>query len=115
MASMLYGVCNSASDATVKQVTLDDFDTLTSSCQGVSVYVRFLSKNTADQPKLKVGSTDALTIYQYGSPVTSGAWDDGELVCFVFDGVDKWSMFQQHVDSFDNITYNDVIEAFNDD
>lgn len=60
VGSTLYGICESAIDATTKTVTLSSFDTL---MNGITVHVRFVNGNSVTSGlSLAVGSATAQTI-----------------------------------------------------
>ena len=96
IASTLYKECTTYEGDSPKIVSFADFDTL---LPGVMVAVKFTYSNTATNPQLKVGTTEAKTIYvdgasSPGSPVgttPATSWSAGSLVLFVYDGA-SWRM-----------------------
>ncbi len=88
IASTLYKTCTTAEGVTPKVVQFSEFDTL---LEGVMIAVKFDESNTAVNPYLKVGDTDAKIIYTDGTsnpvgttPATS--WLAKSVVLFVYDG-----------------------------
>lgn len=81
LGSNLYGTCTSASGTVQKTVTMPDFNVLVS---GVTIHVGFTNKNTASNPTLKVGGTNAIAIKRNGS--LEGVWEDGSVISFTYDG-----------------------------
>lgn len=79
IGSSLYGSCTSSGNALTKTVTMPSFDVLTA---GVTIHVWFEYKNTASQPKLKVGSTVATPIFYNGQ--LGGNWEDRSLISFTY-------------------------------
>ena len=59
IGSNLFGSCSTASGTAQKNVTMADFDVLV---EGVTIHVYFENGNEADNPTLKVGSTQAMPI-----------------------------------------------------
>lgn len=92
IASTLYKECTTAADATPKIVQFAEFDAL---LPGVMIAVWFENSNTAVNPQLKVGTTDAKIIYTDSiSPVgdtPSTSWSARSVVLFVYDG-QVWRM-----------------------
>lgn len=92
IGATLYGTCDTAAATAAKVATLSNFDYLMT---GVSVHIKFTNSNTADNPTLKVGSTDAKSIKRYGTtaPGTNSktSWNAGSIVSFTYDGT-YWIM-----------------------
>lgn len=79
--SNLFGVCRTESSVINKIVALSDFNVLTS---GVTIHVYFAYANTAENPKLQVGSTSLVPVKRNGN--TQGKWSDGSVISFTYDG-----------------------------
>ena len=73
LASNLFGVCLTASGTAQKDVTMPDFNVLV---EGVTIHVYFDNANTASNPTLKVGSTEARSV--------SGDWIAGGFASFTY-------------------------------
>lgn len=54
--------------------------------KGAQIKVKFNTTNTASNPTLKVDSTDAKAIYQYGKAVAAGVLTTGKVFDLIFDG-----------------------------
>lgn len=104
IAATLYGVCNTGAADQVKQVEVAEFDTLV---QGVLVAVYFDKANTAANPQLRVGTTDAKPIYldNNNAPGTTElkSWRAKEVVLFIYDG-NYWMMCADRKAVHDAIT-----------
>lgn len=81
IGSNLYGTCSTAGNVAEKVVSMPDFDVLVS---GVTIHVKFSNANTASAPKLKVGSTSAVSIRRNGA--LEGTWQNGSVISFTYDG-----------------------------
>lgn len=92
IGATLYGTCDTAAATAAKVATLSNFDYLMT---GVTVHIKFANSNTAENPTLKVGSTDAKSIKRYGTtaPGTNSktSWNAGSIVAFTYDGT-YWIM-----------------------
>ena len=99
VASTLYGICSTAAATAAKVVSLPDYDELLT---GTTVHVKFTYGNTAENPTLAVGSTEAKPIYAYGTtgPGTTAAtsWSANSMVSFTYDGT-AWRMDGAGADS----------------
>ena len=88
IGSSLYGVCETAAATPAKTVVLDDFDTLV---VGTTVHIKFQNTNTAEDPTLAVGATDAKPImrYQTVAPGITEAtsWKANSVLSLTYDGV----------------------------
>lgn len=73
IGSNLFGSCSTASGTAQKNVTMADFDVLV---EGVTIHVYFENGNEADNPTLKVGSTQAKPIV--------GGWDKSGVYSFTY-------------------------------
>lgn len=78
IGSNLYGVCNTASGTAEKSVAVAGFDVLE---EGVTIHVYFVHKNTAGDPTLKVGTTEAKPIRRNG---VGGKWEDYSVISFTY-------------------------------
>ena len=92
VGSTLYGTCSTSASTAEKEVTLSGFDALVT---GVTIQVKFVNTNTAEDPTLKVGTTAAKTIYRYGTEAPGGipaaSWAANSVVTFTYDGT-NWMM-----------------------
>lgn len=79
LGSNLYGICSTASATATKVVSMPDFDVLV---EGVTIHVYFANKNTASNPTLQVGSTEAKVIMYNGQ--ADGSWEDGGFISFTY-------------------------------
>lgn len=79
LGSNLYGTCSTAKATATKTVTMPDFNVLV---EGVTIHVYFVNENTASNPKLKVGSTDAKPINYNGQ--ARGSWEAGGFISFTY-------------------------------
>ena len=79
LGSNLYGTCSTAKGTATKTVSMPDFNVLV---EGVTIHVYFANENTASNPKLKVGSTDAKSIHYNGQ--ARGSWDAGGFISFTY-------------------------------
>lgn len=81
-----YAICNTEAATAAKVVTCSGFTLVT----GAKISVKFTYKNTAENPTLKVGNTDAKAIYYGNSAITASylnsAGGAGSIVTFVYDG-----------------------------
>ena len=106
IGSALYGTCSTAAATSAKVVTLSDFDELIT---GVTVHVKFTYSNTASNPTLKVGSTDAKDLCGYGTTkvgtTEKTSWKPGAIVSFTYDGT-SWIMNDYIPDTNDGDTKN---------
>jgi len=86
--AVYYGYCTTSASTVAKTVSPVNFPSSLST--GMVVVVRFSYGNTATNPTLKVGTTAAKTIYRIRgnstSAAASGAWSNGEVITFVYDG-----------------------------
>lgn len=73
IGSNLFGTCSTASNTPQKVVNMPDFDVLV---EGVTIHVYFVNGNEADNPTLKVGSTNAMPIV--------GGWDASGVYSFTY-------------------------------
>lgn len=88
VGSTLFGVCNSTHpiDSTLFLVTCSNFDILT---LGVTIHVKFLlGYDEDDQPYMKVNTTDACPIANFGGDIK---WAAGAVLSFTYDG-SNWAM-----------------------
>ena len=87
IASTLYKECETAADQTPKVVSFAEFDTL---LPGVMIAVKFTNSNTATNPQLQVGTTQAKIVYSDGiNPIgntPSTSWPANSVVLFLYDG-----------------------------
>lgn len=60
---------------------------------GRNILVKFINKNTANNPKIKIGNIEAKSIVCIGGTATvgSGCWEAGATMKFTFDG-ENWLM-----------------------
>lgn len=79
IGSNLFGTCSTASGTAAKVVAMPDFDVLV---EGVTIHVYFASKNTASNPTLQVGSTEAKPVMYNG--IADGSWEDGGFISFTY-------------------------------
>ena len=78
IGSNLYGVCNTASGTAEKSVAIAGFDVLE---DGVTIHVYFTHSNTASDPALKVGTTEAKPVRRNG---VGGKWENNSVVSFTY-------------------------------
>ena len=79
LGSNLYGTCTTGSSTATKVVVMPDFNVL---IEGVTIHVYFQSGNTATNPQLKVGSTEAVPIRYNGQ--ADGSWESGSFISFTY-------------------------------
>lgn len=113
--NVAYGTCTTAAAAAEKVVTLSGAKgwTLT---PGATVTVKFTNTNTANNPKLKVGSTDAKSILYNTSVITTSSLSmagvAGRYITYVYDGTqyvfNGWS-----IDTDFNTTYSVATQSAN--
>ncbi len=77
-----YGSCTTAAATATKQVSCDNFILGT----GARITVKFSNTNTASAPKLKVGNTEAKSIYHRGAPIEARALAQNGTYEFIYDG-----------------------------
>lgn len=88
IGSTLYGKCASFASAQEKIVELDNFDQL---INGVTIHIQFSNGNTALNPTLKVGLTQAKPIYLINNTPPNNFWESGAVICFTYDIIsDAW-------------------------
>lgn len=82
---------------------------------GVLVVVKFAHTNTSESPTLKVGTSDAKPIKQYGTTSIgtneSVTWNDNEAVQFVYDGT-NWLLLS-HVPSMATTSVEGLVKVDN--
>lgn len=105
IGSNLYGTCATASGTAAKVVIMSDFDVLV---VGVTIHVYFTYGNTASNPTLKVGNTNAVPIRRNGS--ASGKWESGSVTSFTYDG-SYWT--QNDADNASSTTYGITVSGGN--
>lgn len=83
--SIYYGVCSTAADTQIKEVTIDG---ITSLYNGLQVRIRFdHSQNYDGQPMLDINSLGAKGITIRGTVAASNyMWNTGEILDFVYNG-----------------------------
>ena len=100
-----YGVCNTAANVAAKTVSHSTF-VLTN---GVSISVKFVNSNTAENPTLNVNNTGAKAIYRFGTTkpgiTEATSWTAGSIVTLTYDGT-NWIMNDvQEAEEYERITY----------
>jgi len=84
-----FGTCSTAASTATKEVTITGTLSLEA---GARVTVKFSNKNTANSPKLKVGSTTAKDIYIRGVQITTANQGLLSGICdFIYDGT-YWNL-----------------------
>lgn len=83
VASTAYGICNSSADTSAKAVEMDGFVAV----QGVTIHIKFVNSNTANNPTLNVNGTGGFPIMQYGTTHVAGGtltdgWPAGAVIAF---------------------------------
>ena len=101
---IFYGTCTTAKATKAKEVTLVNGEGFTLST-GVMIIVRFTNASAASTMTLKVGTTTAKNLYQYGTTVMSDAtttngWTAGAVVPFIYDGT-GWLRFYWYNTTYD--------------
>ena len=88
-----YGICSAAAGDNLKSVTLSAINNSRipfELFEGVTVRVKFLNSNTAENPILDVNSTGGIPIFLYGNEVVgtteATSWLPGAVVSFTYDG-----------------------------
>lgn len=94
--SNLYGTCSTASATAAKIVTMPDFNVLV---EGVTIHIYFANDNTASNPTLTVGTTEA-------KPV-SGSWQAGGFASFTYY---NGSWIQNDRGDGGVVSYNDLTD-----
>ena len=84
IGSNLYGICTTGASTVGKTVSMPDLDVLV---EGVTIHVYFQYANTASNPTLQVGSTEAKPIKYNGQ--FGGSWEAGGFISFTYYG-DAW-------------------------
>lgn len=79
IGSNLYGICSTEASTVAKVVSMPDFDVLV---EGVTIHVFFQYANTASNPTLQVGSTEAKPIKYNG--LLDGSWEAGGFISFTY-------------------------------
>lgn len=105
LGSNLFGICSTASGTATKVVAMPDFNVLV---DGVTIHVHFDHSNTASNPMLQVGSTQAQAIKRNG--VMNGVWEDGSVISFTYNGTNWIQNDSNNETDIDSIT-NAEIEA----
>lgn len=82
-----YGTCSTTNSTIAKAVTCSNFALQT----GSHITIKFTNANTASSPTLNVNSTGAKPIYIGSSVAGPGAWQDGDIKEFVYDGT-NWCL-----------------------
>lgn len=89
LGSTLYGVCDSAVDTYIKNVTLSDMNIL---IPGVTIHVKFTNGNSApissgaNHMAIKFNSADNNTAINVSNPGGSINWSAGAVISFTLDG-----------------------------
>ena len=88
LAVTVLGSCATPAGTEIKQASFSDNFQLRA---GVSIAVQFTYANTygdgsATYPKLRVNGTDYPIKFSNGDYAGDGAWDNGQIVAFMFDG-----------------------------
>lgn len=83
-----YGVCSTADSVAAKTVTISGITQLEI---GMTINVKFTSKNTATNPTLDVNGLGPVPMYQYGTTAMGGTesttgWYAGAIVQLTYDG-----------------------------
>lgn len=90
-----YGTCTTAAGTVQKDVTLIDNADMFALETGVIVRVKITNANSATNPTLKVGSTDAKPIMRFGTTTASttanSSWESDSIITFIYDGT-NWLM-----------------------
>ena len=79
IGSNLYGICSTEASTVAKVVSMPDFDVLV---EGVTIHVFFQYANTASNPTLQVGSTEAKPIKYNG--LLDGSWEASGFISFTY-------------------------------
>lgn len=79
IGSNLYGICTTGASTVGKTVSMPDLDVLV---EGVTIHVYFQYANTASNPTLQVGSTEAKPIKYNGQ--FGGSWEAGGFISFTY-------------------------------
>lgn len=132
IGSSLYGTCTTAANAVEKIVELNDFDKMPT---GITIHVKFMNSNTAEDPVMNVNELGAKPIYCYSGTApgktAESSWQPGSVLSFTYDGA-AWIMndysqtedVQKEIDSInsdiaaisgDISTINGDISAINGD
>ena len=78
-----YFVCDTAEGTPSKVVSSANYNLIV----GGSIKIKFIHKNTANSPTLKIGSAEAKPLYYNGSIASStNSWSDNEIVDLYYDG-----------------------------
>lgn len=88
--STLFGTCNTRADATIKNVTIEDFSTFQPT-HGLTIHILFLNSNTASHPKLKIGTDNNAPAYKIyatkgneAGTTIAESWRAGAVVSLTF-------------------------------
>jgi hypothetical protein len=118
VGSSLYGTCETLSDDAIKVVQCPDFDQL---IVGVTIWVKFLYANTAENPVMNVNFTGTLPIHRDENTLAgtdkNSSWSAGAVVAFIYDGT-AWYMnggggTAAPTPIVSNISYNDLTDKPN--
>lgn len=106
-ASLLYGVCETASATAAKVVTVTGNFTLET---GATIAVKFTNTNTASSPTLNVNGTGAKAIKRYGTTAAGtdiySSWQAEQVVIFIYDGT-QWQRTYNETNNGDFIKFID--------
>lgn len=104
------GTCDTSADTQTKVVDVISgsfpFNTENSDeAIGRDILVKFTNKNTANNPKIKIGNIEAKSIVCIGGTATvgSGCWEAGATMKFTFDG-ENWLMHSNIAQKTDSYT-----------
>ena len=107
IGAMLYGTCSSPASEQHKVVDLSDFDRFKT---GITIQVKFVNTNTAEDPTLNVNNTGRIAIHR--TSLGQGiSWVAGEVVLFTYDG-SVWMMGQTCMG--DEVTREEIARVFSD-
>ena len=91
IGSTLYLTCSTAADTAVKTISATGFALE----DGVTIHVKFVNANTADNPTLNINSTGAKPIMRYGTTAAGNteltSWLANSVVSLTYDGT-NWMM-----------------------
>ena len=108
VGSSLYGTCPTAASQAAKEVSLNALDAL---MPGITIQVKFVNSNTAQNPTLNVNALGTLPLYRYGitPPGTTQetSWNPGAVLSLTFDGSAWYIVGWENT----NTTYEDVTNS----
>ena len=106
---VFFAQCDSASDASIKTISIDGYDDL----QDCRIVVRMTHANTASSPQFKIGNSAAKAFRYNGEPATpTNTWSDNQIIDIFYAASDQvyrsvlWSKTEDDIIfSYDNIQF----------